>query len=329
TSINEINYVLRNNNPQLALLSATVPDFIRAAGVVATRSHGAKTALSIMSDQVVSMKIVAADGKAYEFSLFGIIYSMTFCTEPMFNLHMIDTLPLAKDFFVPSVVKQLFESSDSLQIFYWPFNSFDEQLNSTKDKIWVKQWVRTDEKPTLSPEEFAAINVLEDNFSLLANIAYKIMFLNAENTPAITSMLWNEGPGSFSSNNILQAPDSIHFMSSLTKNLPMNLFGSTRALLAPNFDPDPNAIYCFIEMASYHFTPDFQTFVSPFEQKWIQNYNVKLHWAKEWEYVPNIKSYLYQAYKEQIVTFEKIREKYDLNKLFFDNESFARNFRWC
>ena len=67
-SINEIDNILRINNPPLALSSAIIPDFVRAAGVVATGSHGAKTTLSIMSDQVVSMKIVAANGKVYEFS---------------------------------------------------------------------------------------------------------------------------------------------------------------------------------------------------------------------------------------------------------------------
>ncbi|RHZ76690.1 hypothetical protein Glove_194g40 [Diversispora epigaea] len=390
TPISEIDYALRINNPPLTLSSSTTPDFFRAAGVVAVGAHGAKTALSIMPDQVVSMKIVAADGKVYEFcdttnalemqaarvnlGLFGIIYSVTFRTEPMFNLRMTDTLPLAKDFLVPSVVKQLFESSDSLQIFYWPFNSFDPKasppLDPTKDKIWIKQWVRTDEKPTLSPEEFAAIRVYQNTSSMQANYAYQVMLKNPENTPAISSAIWHQGPGLSPDSFVLQAPDAIHYLSSTTKNIPINLLAfafkvdpdfnnfvkefqaiinatyaaaaqnsfpfnsvaeariirSSHALLAPNFDPNPNAIYCFIELTSYRSTPGFQTFASSFGQKWIKDYNAKPHWAKEWEYVPNIKSYLSQAYKRQINTFEKIREKYDPNKLFFDNESLQEIF---
>ncbi|RHZ83535.1 hypothetical protein Glove_91g8 [Diversispora epigaea] len=388
TPIKEIDDALRNNDPPLALSSAAAPDYLRASGVVATGSHGAKTTLSIMADLVVSMKIVSADGKVYEFSdttnalemqaarvnlgLLGIIYSVTFRTEPMFNLRMTDTLPLAKDFLVPSVVKQLFESSDSLQMFYWPFNSFEvfQSFDPTKDKMWIKQWVRTEEKPTLSSEEFAAIRVLQNATSYLANFEYQAMLDTLELTPVICSALWNEGPGSLPANYVLQAPDAIHYLSSETKNIPMNLlaFGfkvdpdfnnfveeyqaiikaiyadaaqdsfpfnsvaeariirSSQTLLAPNFDPDPNAIYCFIELASYHFTPGFQTFASSLVQKWIQNYNAKPHWSKEWEFVPNVKSYLSQAYKTQINTFEKIREKYDPDKLFFDNESLKEIF---
>ncbi|RHZ87036.1 hypothetical protein Glove_41g135 [Diversispora epigaea] len=390
TPISEIDYALRTNNPPLTLSSAIIPDFVRATGVVATGSHGAKATLSIMSDQVVSMKIVAADGKMYEFcettnalemkaarvnlGLFGIIYSVTFRTEPMFNLRMTDTLPLAKDFLVPSVVKQLFESSDSIQIFYCPFNSFDsnasQPLDPTKDQMWVKQWVRTDEKPTLTPEEFAALRVSQNTSSFQTNYQYQEMANNPQSTPVVRSAIWREGPGSSPTSFVLQAPDAIHFLSSTTQNIPLNIFAfafkvdpdfnnvvrefqaiinatytaaaqnsfpfnsfsevriirSSHTLLAPNFDPDPNAIYCFIELTSYHFTTGFQTFASQFGQKWIQNYKAKPHWAKEWEYVPNIKSYLSKAYKKQIKPFEKVREKYDPDKLFFDNESLQEIF---
>ncbi|RHZ79724.1 hypothetical protein Glove_141g38 [Diversispora epigaea] len=388
--ISEIDYALRIHNPPLTLSSSTMSDFFGAAGVVAVGAHGAKTTLSLMSDQVVSMKIVSADGKVHEFceitnalemqaarvnlGLFGIIYSVTFRTEPMFNLRMTDTLPLAKDFLIPSVIKQMFESSDSLQIFYWPFNSFDsgasQPLDQTKDKIWVKQWVRSDEKPTLSPLKFAALRVFQNLSSLRASYQYQLLPKNPELTPAISSEIWRGGPGASPFSFVLQAPDAIHFLSSASKNIPVNILSfvfkvdpdfknfvtefqaiidatyvaaaqnsfpfnsisdariirSSQALLAPNFDPDPNAIYCFVDLASYHFTPGFETFASSFGQKWIRKYNAKPHWAKEWEYVPNIKSYLSQTYKKQIETFEKIREKYDPDKMFFDNESLQEIF---
>ncbi|RHZ71337.1 hypothetical protein Glove_259g36 [Diversispora epigaea] len=387
TPISEIDYALRINNPPLTLSSATNANYFRASGVVAVGAHGVKT---VMSDQVVSMKIVAADGKVYEFSdtinssemqaarvnlgLLGIIYSVTFRTEPMFNLRMSDTLPLAKDFLIPSVVKQLFESSDGLQVFYWPLNSFDpkasQPLDPTKDKMWVKQLVRTDEKQTLSPEEFSAIRVLQNTSSWNANYAYQAMLETPELTPLISSTLWHVGPGLSEDSFVLQAPDAIHYLSSSTENIPLSFFAfgfkvdpdfnnfvnefqaiinatyaeaaknsfplnspseariirSSNSLLAPNFDPDPNAIYCMIELTSHHLTPGFQTFASSFGQKWIQNYNAKPHWAKEWEYVPNIRSYLSQAYKSQINTFEEIRKKYDPKNLFFDNESLQEIF---
>ncbi|CAG8603257.1 7387_t:CDS:2, partial [Diversispora eburnea] len=363
TPLNEIDYALRNNNPPLTISSATSSDFFRAAGVIAVGAHGAKTTVGLMSDQVVSMKIVAADGKVYEFS----------DTTNALEMQAV-RVNLVKDVLVPSVIKQLFETSESLQLFYLPFNSYNpnasQPLDPTRDKMWLIQWLETDEKPTLSPEELAAIRVLQNEFSWTTNYAYQTMLKNPETTPAICSALWNAGPLLSPYSVVLQAPDAIHYLSSLTNNSKSNIlaFGfkvdpdfnnfvkefqaiinatyaeaaqnsfplnmaaeariirSSHALLAPNFDPDPNAIYCFIDMTSYVSTPGFQTFASSFGQRWIQNYDAKPHWAKEWEYVPDIKSYLSKAYKRQINTFEKIREKYDPNKLFFDNESLQEIF---
>ncbi|CAG8481165.1 7394_t:CDS:2 [Ambispora leptoticha] len=390
TQISEIDHALRTNNPPLALSSATVLDEFRAAGVVATGSHGAKFALGLIADHVVSMKIVAADGKVYEFSditnplemsaarvnlgLFGIIYSVTLRTEPMFNFRLTDTLPLAKDFLVPSVIKQLVESSDGVEIFYWPFNSYNQSapqpLDPTKDKMWVKQWVRTDEQPTLTPEQISALHDAQNKSSLQGNQVYQLLLQNPQATPNVTASIWLEGPGKMPTSFVLQAPDAIHYEAGIgnipdetlefvfkvdpdyanvakefqaiinatyaaaaQNSFPLNLVAearilkSTRTLLAPSFNLDPNAVYCFMEVTSYHYTPGYQTFAAMFGQRWIQTYKAKPHWAKEWEYVPNIKSYLSQAYKEQINIFEKIRAKYDPDKLFFDNESLQEIFR--
>ncbi|CAG8815997.1 24132_t:CDS:1, partial [Gigaspora margarita] len=45
------------------------------------------------------------------------------------------------------------------------------------------------------------------------------------------------------------------------------------------------------------------------------------HWAKEWEFIPNVDSYLANAFSDQIKQFEQIRAKYDPDKIFFDNKS--------
>lgn len=45
------------------------------------------------------------------------------------------------------------------------------------------------------------------------------------------------------------------------------------------------------------------------------------HWAKSWEYVPNITQYLHEQLGERAKKFEAVRAKYDPNGIFFDNES--------
>jgi hypothetical protein len=56
------------------------------------------------------------------------------------------------------------------------------------------------------------------------------------------------------------------------------------------------------------------------------DYHNRPHWAKSWEYVPNITEYLHEQLGERIKKFEAVRAKYDPNNLFFDNESLKRVF---
>ncbi|CAG8844903.1 15306_t:CDS:1, partial [Racocetra persica] len=45
------------------------------------------------------------------------------------------------------------------------------------------------------------------------------------------------------------------------------------------------------------------------------------HWGKEWDTTPNIIPYLSKVLNESIKQFEKVRVKYDPDKMFFDNKS--------
>src|SRR2546429_8568518 len=67
-TVKQIDDTLRNHDPPLTLESMTVLNSVRASGIVATSSHGAKFTARSIPDYVVSLEIVTADGEVTEFS---------------------------------------------------------------------------------------------------------------------------------------------------------------------------------------------------------------------------------------------------------------------
>ncbi|CAG8449768.1 6426_t:CDS:2 [Dentiscutata erythropus] len=106
-----------------------------------------------MSDQLCSMKIVTGSGEVCELNeevsesefnaakvnlgLLGIIYSSTFRVQPIYNLRMTDNFVPINEWLNPMNIKNLLESSDSIELFYWPFNGFNQSdpnpLDSNRD----------------------------------------------------------------------------------------------------------------------------------------------------------------------------------------------------
>ena len=56
----------------------------------------------------------------------------------MYYLRMIDSYPLKSKFSATTL--------DGIEIFYWPFNSSEKDT----EKLWIKQWLRSPELPTVS-----------------------------------------------------------------------------------------------------------------------------------------------------------------------------------
>ncbi|CAG8749725.1 6672_t:CDS:2, partial [Ambispora leptoticha] len=82
---------------------------------------------------------------------------------------------------------------------------------------------------------------------------------------------------------------------------------STDALLSTTFNHDQKTLYCQINFATIIGTPSWKEFTQLLAQKW--------------EFIPNVKSYLSEVLSDQIKQFEKVRVKYDPDKIFFDNKS--------
>ncbi|CAG8515054.1 11815_t:CDS:2 [Ambispora gerdemannii] len=388
-TIKQIDDTLRVHNPPLALDSMTQLDSVGASGIVATGSYGVGLEARCVSDKVVSVQIVTADGELREFTeekdslemsaarvnlgLLGIIYKVTWRVEPLFNLRLVDSQPLLKSSFHPAAIKELYSNADSLEIVYWPFN--ESEFDFTHDKLWVKQWTRhkDDENSSeIANKKLAGQRIrAEYETKFGENQLYKVLVNSPECTPYISNLIWKTGPASKPQDHVLHAPDAIHhqiggdnvpyedlefafklggkdeFGSAIEEfrfiiskiyeyakqgRFPVNLttelrfVKSSRSLLAPVYDEDPNAIYCYIQVLAVRKTLEWEEFSSELAARWINKYKARPHWSKHWEYVPGIKPHLHDTLSGQIQKFEKVRAKYDPEKLFFDNESLKEIF---
>ncbi|CAG8515017.1 13628_t:CDS:2 [Cetraspora pellucida] len=229
--LKDLDKKLRNHDPPLTMDSATVLNTVTTSGIVSTGSHGAKCASSNISDKVISFQIITSDGKLHEFSdeidpvemnaarinfgLLGIIYKLTFKVEPMFNLMMKDVFPNISDW-EPENLKNDVLNCDSIEIFYWPFNAVG--LEEKNDKIWVKTWKRTDLNVTVNPIEAKLLGDFQNFGTKFGDHLYEHMVKFPDSTPYITNLVFNIGLN-HESENILQAPDAIHYQHG-TDNVP-------------------------------------------------------------------------------------------------------------
>lgn len=388
TSLLELDNALRYHDPPLTLDSEAIYDSFRVSGVVAVGAHGAKPSSGIMPDQVCSMTIVTGSGKLCEFSeeknklefnaakvnlgLLGIIYTVTFRTKPMYNLRLSYTYVPVTWLNYPLRIKHLLETSDSIQLYYFPYNGFNTSedpnlYDFTRDQIVVKRWERTNEPVSFTQQQLKQTHETQrQNFIKI----YEIISSNLPQNPrAVANVAAKILSANKNTSFVFQAPDAIHSfayeprakydLSSYTfkvypdfsnvaaeffygiKTLyefakegkyPLNylmefrILKSDEALLSPTFNHDPNVLYCSLDYMPITGTPDYEEFVTLMAQRFFNKYKAKPHWAKKWEFIPNVLSYLSDVYSDQIKLFEKVRAKYDPDKIFFDNKSLEEIF---
>ncbi|KAG0379844.1 hypothetical protein BGX24_011364 [Mortierella sp. AD032] len=225
--VKDLDDVLRENNPPLALPSNVVLD-----------SHGAATQTRTLPDLVSEVTIIDADGNLNTFSeaknseefaaatvnlgLLGVIYTYTLRVEPMFNLHMTDTYPPLSEYFsTPEMggpkLKAMVLGNDQTEIFYWPFNT--PKLGAANDHIWVKQWQRTAVLPvSVSPAGEAFKKWAQGYQTRFGDHLYEFMAVNPSSAPFINCLLY-KAIGGKSSEEVLNAPDAIHYQAGID-NLP-------------------------------------------------------------------------------------------------------------
>ncbi|CAI2171849.1 8374_t:CDS:2 [Funneliformis geosporum] len=380
----DLDNALSEHQPSLTLNSATVLDSVTTGGVVAAGCHGARCNNATISDKVISIQIVtSSDGELHEFSdeidpeemsaarinlgLLGIIYKLTFEVEPMYSLEMIDTTPDIATDWNASNLKNLFTESDSLEIFYWPFNT--PELKGDNDKIWIKQHKRTQRPVEKSENKLKFERVLQSFSVSFGDHLYDFMAKVPTSTPFLTHLLFEAGVNNNSI--VLQAPDAIHYQAGIDNipcldlefsfkvnqdfsnvieevnyivkriyeeadknNFPVNLTAefrinkSSRCLLATSYDKDPNVNFVMLEILSVNGTKGFQEFSIELAKRWMQKFDAQPHWAKLWEYVPDIIPHIRKCLSvdDRLNRFEKVRAKYDPGEYFFDNKNLREVF---
>ncbi|KAF9548294.1 hypothetical protein EC957_006790 [Mortierella hygrophila] len=352
--VKDLDDALRKHDPPLTLPSNVVLDSVRYGGIMSLGCHGAATHTRTLPDLVTEVTIIDANGNLNTFSevknpeefaaatvnlgLLGIIYTYTLRVEPMFRLHMTDRYPLLSDYFSTpeqdgAKLKAMVLGNDQTEIFYWPFNT--PGLEAANDRIWIKQWRRTTEPISISPEYEAFKQIIQG------------------------------AVGGKDSDDVLEAPDAIHYQAGID-NLPcvdlemafkvnedfsnvvvawnyvvdqlyeyanrgeypfnltleMRFVKASTMLMSAAYDTDPEAIYCMVEVLSVNNTPGFDEFSSKMAKFWMDNFHARPHWAKMWEHVPGIVPYLRKQDNERYDRFDAIRKKYDPKGMFM-NATFA------
>ncbi|KAF8936094.1 hypothetical protein EDD21DRAFT_365292 [Dissophora ornata] len=236
--VTDLDNVLTNNDPPLALPSNVVLDSVRYGGILSLGCHGAATHTRTLADLVSEVTIIDASGNlntftrdknAEEFSaacvnlgLLGIIYSYTLKVEPMFKLHMTDTYPPLSDYFSsPKLcgpkLKAMVLGNDQTEIFYWPFNT--PGLGAANDHIWVKQWQRTKELPVSVSHACETFHKLAQGYETqFGDHLYEFMAAHPSSAPFVNCLLF-KAIGGKDSEVVLNAPDAIHYQAGID-NLP-------------------------------------------------------------------------------------------------------------
>ncbi|RIA90986.1 hypothetical protein C1645_768607 [Glomus cerebriforme] len=294
--------------------------------------------------------------------LLGIIYRVSLRVEPMYDLRMIDTYPL-KSNFNAATLKNLIENSDGLEIFYWPFNSSSKETEKLWIKRWIKSiepaTLSDLQQVFLRVAQSASTKIAHDFYQLIlespektpsiTNLAGKVKLIERDevwkapnaihyqagidNIPCYDLEFAIKADKDFE--NVVTEIDYVFnkiYDYAKEGKYPINLvvemriLKSSSAILSNGYDEDPDAIYFFLEVLSITGTPLFNEFTTELAQRWMQKYNALPHWAKSWEYLPNITEYIHDKLGERINKFEAVRVKYDPNNMFFDNESLKRVF---
>ncbi|MFN8381647.1 MAG: D-arabinono-1,4-lactone oxidase [Anaerolineales bacterium] len=138
---------------ELSLETETVIPWITVGGAVALNCHGTGYNQGTVSDLVVAMDVITADGVKTTYSVathgedvmnalkvnlgaLGVVYSVTFQCVPQFNLRAIDSkadMQTAID-----TIEGLVTKHDYTEVFWFPFNK----------NCWIKTWDKTDQPVT-------------------------------------------------------------------------------------------------------------------------------------------------------------------------------------
>ncbi|KAF8984944.1 hypothetical protein BGZ46_006431 [Entomortierella lignicola] len=352
-TVEELDLSLRSHNPPLALPSNVLPTSVRYGGVLTMGCHGPSTRSRTMSDMIIELVILNAEGELVTYSedrdpeafnvaclnlgLLGIIYTVTLRVEVM-NARLLvrDSNPTFKTALeAPDAglkLKAMVLKNDATEIFYWPFKNFTKSEQNRS--IWVKEWERTTEPaekenlnlnrpPTVDNPFFSEFHVGERVQEIPDALHFHI---GDDTTSILDAGVAFKVDDDFK--NVIQAFSELieknwAFTTSMPERmgtaLEMRFIKASNKIMSPAYSQDPDAIFCMIDVMAVSRTPGFEEYTRDIVANWLEKYNAKPHWPKMWESVPGVIPYLRREYGERLVRFNKVRKAQDPNDMFLNN----------
>ncbi len=260
--------------------------------------------------------------------LFGIIYRVHLRVEPNYRIHQRDTrMPLAV---MCSQIAELAPHHEAVDLYYWPYQ---------KD-VTVRIWDRTAAPRTAVTRNTWRRRFGHAAFAVFHSWEQWMLRTWPTTTPAIATFNYQWFPHH---NRVTDVVEAIHWRNAIEMlrvsciefafqldpdfktfqqawqdaievidafaiqgrypfNMTLNarFIHSSDCLLAP---ASGQGHTCYIEILSSSPTPHWQEFASAIATRWMKLPGARPHWAKEWEFIPGIETFIGQAYGDQLRQF--------------------------
>ena len=325
----------------LTFPTMTIVPWITAGGVIGSGCHGTGRDWQTVSDLVVEIEMVLADGSVrtitrddpsdllqaacLSLGCLGMIYSITFQCVPMFKLHAVDEIrPLDETL---DNLQSIVDDNEYVEIFWLPYT----------DSAWIKHWNRTDAAITTSSlgRRLTLVQQYLSNY-LAAGLLLRLVATFTALTPKIMPIL-----KSFiiKKDMVDLASEVLHYQRYFVKfwdlsyglpmararegfevirdtldefrqqrRYPLNMVISFRfvkgsdALLSPAFEGPT----CFLEPLTYLTTPGYEAFYKEVENRWLE-LGGRPHWGKVYYRTDKIP----ELYGERLQRFLTVRQQLD------------------
>ncbi|KAG9070247.1 hypothetical protein KI688_009582 [Linnemannia hyalina] len=110
----------------------------------------------------------------------------------------------------------------------------------------------------------------------------------------------------------VRAPE---FVESLTAVPPSKVDSNFRNVV----EGDEEAVLCVIKVMGSKLVPGFLGFSGEVLGAWMNKYNAKRHWAKQWEHISGVIPMLWGQYKDRLDVFNQIRRTQDPFDMFVND----------
>lgn len=307
----QLNKILEQNKLSLHILPA-IP-YQTIGGIVATSTHGSRLNKGSISSAIIDITLVLANGTIKKFTkkdkdfsamitslgALGAIYSVTFECEPFYKVkHVRQDMSIEQ--FIKSY-KKLIKDNVFTQCYIWPFRPKNKQV-----VVYIRG--KTDEKinPTNKPiREVKSVvdaghKVLTKNEEIrfYTEIEIAVDVKNLEEVIQDTVNLFEQ-----------------HKKHGYVSNMPFFLVrftGNDNSLLGMTAGRDSVFLDLF-DTAENSKNPKVGKFFSEFEEIMIEKFRGRPHYGKRHELTHQKMG---KIYGDNVEKFNRIREKYDPNKVF-------------